>query len=322
MDQTYRDLDIVCLDDCSTDNTYQLLQKLASQDSRLKLYRNETNLGLVATLNKLVSISTTDLMVRMDPDDISPVDRIEKLFVAHLEGDYDIVSSDYSLIDEKGHPVKKRGLSLLTTPKGIAYTACFNSPIPHSPSLLKKQIFSYSNYDEKFKAAEDYRLWTVLFLKHNIKVKILPESLYEYRINSQGMSLSNAILQGENHVKIARNFTSKRLGIAVDHFAIWEISRGINFTFDSFSKIKRTFGEINRIRKEFIRQSQLTAEEQKEVDQYTAQYLTFTYLKAIRTNLSSPSQLVKVIGAVLASSIGNAALLLQLNNIKWLSKQI
>lgn len=320
--QTYRDLNIICIDDCSTDDTYSLLEKMAINDSRIKLYRNECNLGLVATLNKLVALSTTEFLVRMDPDDISPANRIEKLLSEQMSGDYDIVSSDYSLIDENGRSIKKRGFSLLRTPKGIEYTAIFNSPIPHSPSLIKKKIFNYSTYDQSFKAAEDYRLWTVLFLNKKIKVKILPEMLYEYRMNSEGMSFSNSVLQSENHVKIAKYYTAKFLNLAVDNFCIWEISRGINFDFSSCAKIKQCFDEVNIIKNEFVKQNSLTKSEKREITQYTAQYLTFTYLKAIRTNSKSPLKLSRVVCAVLISLINNIRLVASLNNLKWLTKQI
>jgi glycosyltransferase involved in cell wall biosynthesis len=320
--QTYQDLDIICVDDCSTDDTFHLLERMATKDSRIKLYRNEYNLGLVATLNKLVALSNTEFLVRMDPDDISPANRVEKLLYEQMEGDYDIVSSDYSLIDEKGTVLKKRGLSLLTTPKGIEYTAIFNSPIPHSPSLIKKKIFNYSTYDENFKAAEDYRLWTVLFLNNNIKVKILHEMLYEYRMNSEGMSFSNSVLQSENHIRIAKEYTAKLLNLPVDNFRIWEISRGINFDFSSYAKIKRCFDEVNIIKNEFIKQNSLTKAERREITQYTAQYLTFTYLKAIMTNAKAPLKFLKVVCAVSASLLSNIRSVVSLNNLKWLTKQI
>ena len=54
MNQTYKNLEIIVTDDCSTDDTFEILQNLAKQDSRIKLYKNETNLKIVKTLNNMI----------------------------------------------------------------------------------------------------------------------------------------------------------------------------------------------------------------------------------------------------------------------------
>ena len=71
MNQTYKNLEIIITDDCSTDDTLEILQKLAKEDSRIKLYKNETNLKIVKTLNNMISQANGKYIARMDADDIS-----------------------------------------------------------------------------------------------------------------------------------------------------------------------------------------------------------------------------------------------------------
>ena len=58
MEQTYQNLEIICCDDCSTDNTLEILEKLALEDSRITVVKNDSNLKIVKTLNKLIGLAT------------------------------------------------------------------------------------------------------------------------------------------------------------------------------------------------------------------------------------------------------------------------
>ena len=95
--QTYKHLEIIVIDDGSSDNTYKIVADLATQDSRIRLYKNERNLKIVKTLNRALSLAQGEYIARMDGDDISALDRIEKQ-VAFLESnpDYDLVGCNFN----------------------------------------------------------------------------------------------------------------------------------------------------------------------------------------------------------------------------------
>lgn len=76
--QSYENLEIIVVDDCSTDSTYKKIQKLSEIDPRIHLYKNKKNLGVSQTLNFALSKVKGKYVVRMDGDDISALDRIEK----------------------------------------------------------------------------------------------------------------------------------------------------------------------------------------------------------------------------------------------------
>ena len=76
--QTYKNLEIIAINDCSTDRTGELLMQLAREDSRIRVVTNEVNLKLIQTLNKGIGMCNGEYIARMDADDISLPTRIEK----------------------------------------------------------------------------------------------------------------------------------------------------------------------------------------------------------------------------------------------------
>lgn len=89
MKQSYSNLEVLIADDCSTDNSYEILLKLANEDSRIKIIKKEHNFKLAKTLNKLIKLAKGKYIARMDSDDIALPERIEKQ-VYFLENNYDI----------------------------------------------------------------------------------------------------------------------------------------------------------------------------------------------------------------------------------------
>ena len=77
LNQTYQDFEFLIVDDCSTDLTYEKLKDIEKTDERIKLYQNQKNIGLTASLNFLISKSNFDYIARQDGDDISYKDRFE-----------------------------------------------------------------------------------------------------------------------------------------------------------------------------------------------------------------------------------------------------
>lgn len=77
--QTYPLHEIIALDDASTDNTYALLQDLASKDTRIQLYRNENNIGYNANFEKGIRMASGEYIAIADQDDIWEPEKISKM---------------------------------------------------------------------------------------------------------------------------------------------------------------------------------------------------------------------------------------------------
>jgi glycosyltransferase involved in cell wall biosynthesis len=107
LSQTYSPLEIVISDDCSSDHTYELIEKIASNYTgphKLIISKNEVNLGLARNVNRVWELSTGDLVVFQAGDDISVPVRTEKIVAAWLskEPRPDLIYSGEDRIDDEG----------------------------------------------------------------------------------------------------------------------------------------------------------------------------------------------------------------------------
>ena len=93
--QTYKNLEILIADDCSTDSTYTILENIAKKDTRIKLYHNTENMKIVKTLNFLIENASGDYIARMDADDISAPERIKEQVDFLAEQGCDMIQGYY-----------------------------------------------------------------------------------------------------------------------------------------------------------------------------------------------------------------------------------
>lgn len=197
MKQSYTNLEIVVINDCSTDNTLSILESLAKQDARIRIISNDVNLKLIDTLNKGVELCTGEYIARMDADDISFPDRIAKQ-VAFLEEnkDYDIVSTQFYTFRVG---TKKR--NLYHNPEHFedlkAYLL-FRSGICHPAVMIRKSLFTDNqlSFEKEYLHVEDYALWVKA--AYITKLANLPEPLLYYRIHDSQVSVINENKQIEN----------------------------------------------------------------------------------------------------------------------------
>lgn len=157
--QTYKDWDIVICDDGSSDGTKELARKYSEKyPDKIKLLENTENIGLNRTLNKCLHYVTGEYIARMDADDISLPERLEKE-VSFLDShpEYAIVSSPMIYFDENGdwgHGAMQE--------RPIAIDFINGTPFCHAPSMYRteamKKVGGYST-DKRTIRAEDYDLW-------------------------------------------------------------------------------------------------------------------------------------------------------------------
>ena len=103
LNQTYENIEFVIIDDCSSDGTYEVCKKYAAQDSRIVLLHNTENLKIEGSLNRGLKYCHGKYVLRMDGDDFSFPDRIEKL-KTYLDEHKDVVlvGSSVEITDAQG----------------------------------------------------------------------------------------------------------------------------------------------------------------------------------------------------------------------------
>ena len=173
LNQTFQDFEFLILDDCSTDNTYEICNYYAKKNQKIKLMKNNQNLGLTKSLNLLISESNYELIARQDSDDESFKQRLEIQLKIIEKYNLDACTT-LAIIDElKG---TRPFLSHLFPKKLIIK---YKNPFIHGSLLIKKRVLeNVGMYDERFKFAQDYKLMFDL-IRLNHKLKIINQPLYK-----------------------------------------------------------------------------------------------------------------------------------------------
>lgn len=183
LNQSYRDFEIVIVDDFSDISVEQLLLELNIIDERIVVIRCDMNIGLPRALNLGMKYCKGEYIARMDDDDIMCKDRLEKQYKymsdnAHLTACF----SWYERIDSKGRVVKVetfpiKGFSVKKTLLSKGNVFC------HSSLFIKKEGFREINgYDENLRYAQDCDLYIRLLEKYEIG--IVNSILLQFRINN------------------------------------------------------------------------------------------------------------------------------------------
>lgn len=168
--QTFAEFEFVICDDGSSPDVIEFLEEISKNDSRIRVLHNSTNMGLPFSLNKCLNASRSDIVARMDDDDISSPYRIEieySFLTSHPK--YSFCSSEALLIDETGHPY--RYLRRKKTPSN-AEVALGTQFVHPSTMVRRKDLFDVGCYSSnkltRIGRCEDYDLWNRLYYNGHI----------------------------------------------------------------------------------------------------------------------------------------------------------
>lgn len=186
--QTYRPVELVAVDDCSTDNSLEILIRFAQGKKWVKILQNEKNQGVSPTFNYAVAESEGDYIARMDADDLMVPTRLEKqVEFLKRHPDVVIVGGQCFLINEEGENIGKKTFPLRH--KEISEMLFKTIPMQQPTVLINKKLlpkdFVYGN--QKFSPAEDYGLFFAA-TKYG-QLANLPDFTHYYREHSTNISL-------------------------------------------------------------------------------------------------------------------------------------
>ncbi len=159
LSQTFKDFEFIIIDDGSVDSSWKIVREYAKRDSRIKPLRNKCNLRTTLTLNKGLKRAEGKYIVRMDADDWSYPDRIEKQF-RFMEGHPEIGVSGgvIEICDERLNVLNKRGYPL--TDKKVREKIFRYSPFAHPATIWKGEVLKkVGGYNENLPLSQDYELY-------------------------------------------------------------------------------------------------------------------------------------------------------------------
>lgn len=198
--QTFTDFEFLIINDGSKDNSVKIIESY--DDPRIRLINNEKNLKLIASLNKGVSLSRGRYIARMDCDDISMPERLEKE-VNFLENnhDYGLVGTWYTVID--GESKDQFNRSYPSSNDLIKLFLSLNCPLAHGSIMGRTELFKQNSYGSKeYPAVEDYELW--LRMSRTTKIYNIPEYLFKYRVYGESFSDSKTQLMYNQTLELSK----------------------------------------------------------------------------------------------------------------------
>ena len=181
LNQTFKYFEfIIILDNPDNKKAEKIIKEYQQKDKRIVFIKNEKNLGLAGSLNKGIEIAKGKYIARMDADDISLPERLEKQ-LEYMENnkDVDLLFSRVYFIDENDSilkefkPVKEKVRNLKKY--------FFKEHLLVHPTLIARSEVLKKKYDENQKKSQDFELWIRLMTK-NYKFDIIEEFLLKYRV--------------------------------------------------------------------------------------------------------------------------------------------
>lgn len=191
--QTYKNLEIIILDDASCDNTTDVIAPLAQKDSRIVYIKNEINLGITASRNKAISRSHGEFIAMLDDDDWwVDAQKIEKQ-VAFMttpgNQEVGLVGTQMNVVDPSGKVLFTSSYALTDT--SIRNRIMYITQFSQSTVLMRKSALvpcnnNYDIYDPLVPIWEDYDLWMRIGTKH--KLANLPDITTHYLSHTTNIS--------------------------------------------------------------------------------------------------------------------------------------
>lgn len=218
LNQTEKRLELILiLDNPENMRIKQLMEHYESIDTRVKLLFNSENKGVGLTLNKAISHAKFDLIARLDADDISCPNRLERqLEFLEKNKDVDMLSTNCIYIDEYGNIIGEKP-NIPTDYKSIKTILPFGSTIIHSSVIYKKKSFDKLGGYRQLLSCQDYDLW-LRMVDANMKICSLNERLIYYRVRPDSITGSQQLrlLLTEKYVRILH---SERKKNGIDSFS-------------------------------------------------------------------------------------------------------
>lgn len=209
INQTFKNWELIVINDCSTDSTDKILSDFSLKDERIKVHTNEVNLKLPSSLNKAISMCNGKYIARMDADDICLPDRFEKQF-KFMEQNHDVALSSCRFLTVKNGVYSSGGAGGRCDFEALKAMLLMSNPILHPGVIARAEVLKDFKYDISLTCTEDLELWTRM-VTENQKIQILPECLLIYRLHDKQITSTTLERQHTEVLKIQNKYYSALL---------------------------------------------------------------------------------------------------------------
>lgn len=178
--QTFTDLEIICVNDGSTDNSEKILQQYAKNDKRIKII-SQKNSGVIVARNRAIANAKSEYIYPLDSDDIIAPDTLQKLYNAMIAGCGDIITCRVMAFGRNNEEV--------VFPRPTKYNMARRNCLVNAALFRKCDFEMAGGYDTAFNIAlEDYDFWLNMVFNQHKKIYRVPEILFYYRLKDKAES--------------------------------------------------------------------------------------------------------------------------------------
>ena len=186
LNQTYKDINLIISDDNSSDSSLKIIEEYAKKDDRIKVFKQEKNLGIVSNFEFLLSKVNSKYFMFSDQDDIWNENKVEKTLKKLQDTDSDIVFTDLLVVDDKLNVLSNSYWELKGFKNKILKSNSFealylNNYVTGCTMLMKREIISKVLPLPKNSKYVLHDYWIALITSQTGKVEFLNEPTIQYR---------------------------------------------------------------------------------------------------------------------------------------------
>ncbi|EEC4842262.1 glycosyltransferase family 2 protein [Campylobacter lari] len=197
INQTFKDIEIIVVDDCGSDKSIDIAKEYASKDDRIKIIHNEENLGTFASRNIGVLNSSSPYIMFLDPDDYLELNACEEC-IYYIKNDIDITWFNFLYDENKNYQKNSLFDQILTIKEYCKYI--FSMDLCYwnlCSKLIKKEVYIHAlqkieDYKKNLTMAEDALMYFFIII-HCKKIATSSKHIYYYCINQGSSTLCNNI---------------------------------------------------------------------------------------------------------------------------------
>lgn len=204
LDQTYKNWEMILVDDCSEDNSAKIINQYVKKDKRIKYYKLKENSGAAIARNYALEKSKGRFIAYLDSDDLWKKEKLAKQVKFMLDNDYAFTCTDYEKLDKDGKSLNK----IIKIPKVVDYELFLRNTIIQTVGVMVdvkkvgKKLLEMPNIRRR----QDAATWCQL-LKNKYNCYGMPENLSYYRVVPNSLSsnkLKAAIMNWHWYRKIEK----------------------------------------------------------------------------------------------------------------------
>lgn len=201
--QTYSHWEMLIIDDCSTDKSYEIALKYAVKDNRIKVMRNEKNSGAAISRNKAIEQAQGEFIAFLDSDDLWMPDKLEKQIAFMRDNNCDFSFTEYEHIDEENNSLYQ----IANVTKYLSYKKMMMHCWPGCLTVMYNQNVTGKVFAEDIKKNNDHALF-LRVLKRCHNAMGMKKLLARYRIRKGSISSKKSSIV-KYYIKVIHEFENK-----------------------------------------------------------------------------------------------------------------